>query len=98
MEYSVLMSVYAKDQPDFLRTAIDSMLCQTVPPAQFVLVCDGPLTPALDEVIESYGERWMYCVFPKTTAGLCTQSCAVPLPLRAGRRHGQRRHQPARPL
>ncbi len=57
MEYSVLMSVYAKDQPDFLRTAIDSMLCQTVPPAQFVLVCDGPLTPALNEVIEGYGER-----------------------------------------
>lgn len=57
MEYSVLMSVYAKDQPDYLRTAIDSMLCQTVPPAQFVLVCDGPLTPTLDEVINGYGER-----------------------------------------
>lgn len=57
MEYSVLMSVYVKDSPVYLRAAIDSMLSQTVPPAQFVLVCDGPLTPALDEVIGGYGER-----------------------------------------
>ena len=54
--YSVLMAVYHKDDPAFLRDAIDSMLRQTVPPAQFVLVCDGPLTPELDEVIESYGD------------------------------------------
>lgn len=57
MEYSVLMSVYAKDAPEHFKTSIESMLDQTVPPAQFVLVCDGPLTPELDEVIEGFGDR-----------------------------------------
>lgn len=54
MEYSVLMSVYAKENADFLSTAVESMLRQSCPPTQFVLVCDGPLTPALDAAIESF--------------------------------------------
>lgn len=49
--YSVLMSVYAKENANYLSAAIESMLCQSCPPTQFVLVCDGPLTPALDKVI-----------------------------------------------
>lgn len=57
MDYSVLMAVYAKENPAHFQTAIDSMLLQTVPPAQFVLVCDGPLTPELDAVIDSRGDR-----------------------------------------
>ena len=56
MEYSVLMSVYAKVAPEHFKTSVESMLDQTVPPAQFVLVCDGPLTPELDEVIEGFGD------------------------------------------
>lgn len=56
MDYSVLMAVYAKEQPAYLQAAIDSMLRQTVPPAQFVLVCDGALTPQLDAVIASFGD------------------------------------------
>ena len=43
-KYSVLMSVYAKEKPKYLSQSIDSMLAQTVPPDQFVLVKDGPLT------------------------------------------------------
>ena len=57
MEYSVLMSVYAKVAPEHFKTSVESMLDQTVPPAQFVLVCDGPLTPELDEVIEGFEDR-----------------------------------------
>ena len=57
MNYSVLMSVYHKENPEYLRAAIDSMLCQTVKPAQVVLVCDGPLTPELDEVIKGFGNK-----------------------------------------
>lgn len=52
--YSVLMSVYFKEKPEYLRDSIDSMLNQTVSPAEFVLVCDGPLTPELDAVIAQY--------------------------------------------
>lgn len=52
MNYSVLMSVYYKEKPEYLSAAMQSMFDQTVPTDDFVLVCDGPLTPELDAVIE----------------------------------------------
>ena len=53
-KYAVLMAVYYKERPEYLRMAVESMLQQTRPPEEFVLVCDGPLTEALDGVIRSY--------------------------------------------
>ena len=49
--YSVLMSVYFKESPEYLKQAIESIQIQTVPTDDFVLVCDGPLNDALDAVI-----------------------------------------------
>lgn len=49
--YSVLMSVYSKEKPTWLKIAIESMQAQTLPTRDFVLVCDGPLTPELECVI-----------------------------------------------
>ncbi len=49
--YSVLMSVYYKEKPEYLRAAMDSMWNQTVPTNDFVLVCDGPLGQELEDVI-----------------------------------------------
>lgn len=51
-EYSVLMSVYSKEKPDYLKQAIESIQMQTFPTDDFVLVCDGPLNDKLDSVIE----------------------------------------------
>lgn len=53
-KYSVLMSVYSKEKPEYLRASIDSMLSQTIPPDQFVLVKDGPLTNELNQVIDKF--------------------------------------------
>lgn len=50
--YSVLMSVYQKEKAEFLRASMDSMWNQTVKTNDFVLVCDGPLTETLENVIE----------------------------------------------
>ncbi|MBR5416384.1 MAG: glycosyltransferase [Thermoguttaceae bacterium] len=50
--YSVLMSVYVREKPEHLRTALESIWNQTVKTDDFVLVCDGPLTAGLDAVIE----------------------------------------------
>lgn len=50
-KYSVLMSVYCKEKPEYLKQAIDSITAQTLPTDDFVLVCDGPLTPELDVII-----------------------------------------------
>ena len=52
--YSVLMSVYHKEKPEYLKAAIDSILNQSVPTDDFVLVCDGPLNQGLDNVIAEY--------------------------------------------
>lgn len=49
--YSVLMSVYAKENANNFRTAIYSMINQTIKPDEIVLVEDGPLTEELYDVI-----------------------------------------------
>lgn len=53
-KYSVLMSLYKKENPEYLRIAIDSMLNQTVAPDEIVLVEDGPLTDELYAVLDEY--------------------------------------------
>lgn len=53
-KYSVLMSLYKKEKPEYLALAIDSMLNQTLPPDEIVLVEDGPLTKELYEVLDKY--------------------------------------------
>ena len=56
--YTVLMAVYYREEPDNLFAAIESMVGQTIPPSEFVIVCDGPLTPGLDAVIEEFQMRF----------------------------------------
>ncbi|MDU2096472.1 glycosyltransferase [uncultured Finegoldia sp.] len=52
--YSVLMSVYYKERPEYLRQAMKSIFNQTVLTNDFVLICDGPLTEELDAVINEF--------------------------------------------
>lgn len=54
LAYTVLMSVYFKEKPEYLSSSIESMLNQTVMPDEFIIVKDGPLTPELDEVIDFF--------------------------------------------
>ena len=58
VNYSVLMSVYFKEQPNNLRQAMESMRCQTVPTNDFILVCDGPLTDELNAVINEEQKKF----------------------------------------
>ena len=57
-KYSILMSVYKNDKEDHLRLAIESMLKQTVPPEQFVIVEDGPVPSALDNLLLKYTKTY----------------------------------------
>lgn len=50
--YSVLMSVYKKEQPEYLYAALKSMMEQSLKPSEIVLVCDGPLTKDLDDILK----------------------------------------------
>lgn len=56
--YSVLMSIYYNEQPEYFRASIESMLAQTVIPEQIVIVEDGKLTTELDEIIEEYNSEY----------------------------------------
>lgn len=56
--YSVLMSLYVKEKPEYLRMAIDSMINQTVLPDEIVIVEDGPLNDELYAVIKEYTDKY----------------------------------------
>lgn len=57
MGYSVLMSVYIKEQPDSLKEALGSVFDQTLPPGEVVVVKDGPLTEELEQVLAFYQKK-----------------------------------------
>lgn len=56
-KYSVLMSLYIKEKAEYLRSAIDSMLNQTVLPDEIVIVEDGPLNDKLYSIIREYTQK-----------------------------------------
>ncbi|MBQ7154077.1 MAG: glycosyltransferase [Synergistaceae bacterium] len=56
--YSVLMGLYHKDSPEFLRVAIDSMLNQTIPPEEYMIAVDGPIGKELQLVLNDYVKRY----------------------------------------
>jgi len=56
-EFSVLMSVYYKDNPQWLKEAIESVINQTVKPSQIVLVVDGTISDELELVLAQYKEQ-----------------------------------------
>lgn len=49
--FSVLISIYSKENPIFFKQSLDSLMGQTKIPNEIVLIKDGPLTKELDEVI-----------------------------------------------
>lgn len=56
MPFSVLMSVYRAERPEFLRIALESLAGQTLKADEVVLVEDGPIPDTLLAVIESFRE------------------------------------------
>ncbi len=56
--YSVLMSVYIKEKPEYLKRSIESILNQTICTNDFVIVKDGPITAVLDKVLEEYASKY----------------------------------------
>ena len=57
-KYSVLMSLYIKEKPEYLRTAIQSMVDQTYAPDEIVIVKDGGITEELQFVINEFSEKY----------------------------------------
>jgi glycosyltransferase involved in cell wall biosynthesis len=57
MILSVLMAVYGRESPDFLRECLASLATQTRLADEIVIVQDGPLTRSLEETIASFQSR-----------------------------------------
>lgn len=57
MHFSVLMSVYIKEKPQFLKESLNSVFNQTLPPDEVILVEDGPLTDELYSTIKDFTEK-----------------------------------------
>jgi len=52
--FSVLISIYSKANSDHFKLALDSLFLQTLMPSDFVIVCDGPITPELEQQISDF--------------------------------------------
>lgn len=58
-QFSVCTSVYKNDSPEYLRTALESMLVnQTVKPTEIVLVQDGPVSSGLSDMLQEYEKKF----------------------------------------
>ncbi len=53
-KYSVLMSLYIKEKPEYMRLAIQSMVDQTIQPDEIVIVKDGRITDELQAVLDEF--------------------------------------------
>lgn len=72
-KFTVLMSVYFKENPEYFDLSLRSnLLDQTLTPDEFVLVCDGELTPELDNVVWKYKNLFpeVFKVYRKENGGL----------------------------
>ena len=72
-KFSVLMSLYIKEKPEYFAECMESVLSQTVLPDEIVIVKDGPLTDELESVLERYviASPQLYTIVPlETNQGL----------------------------
>lgn len=56
--FSVLLSVYYKDNPIFLQQALESIVRQTLLPSEIVIVEDGPISIELKKVLDSFENEY----------------------------------------
>ena len=82
-KFSVLMSLYVKERPEYFKESLDSVLSQTARPSQIVIVKDGPLTDDLENVLKSFvsEEPDLYTIVP------LAQNQGLGLALREGLLH-----------
>lgn len=57
MQFSVLMSLYINEKVEYAKACFDSLLAQTIPAAEWVIVEDGPLTEEMYDLLNKYQDE-----------------------------------------
>lgn len=57
-QFSVLMSLYIKEKPEYARECFESLINQTVQADEWLIVEDGPLTKELYDLLDEYEIRY----------------------------------------
>ena len=70
--FSVLISIYSKENPKHLSQALDSIIHQSLQPTEIILIKDGTLTSELEEVIVKFQKKYpiIYSINLSTNQGL----------------------------
>lgn len=58
--FSVLISVYNQELPEYLQQALDSLINQSIIPSEIIIVKDGILTSQLNNVINSFCKKFQF--------------------------------------
>lgn len=56
--FSVLMSIYVKEKPEYARECFESLVNQTLKASEWVIVEDGPLTKELYDLLDEYQVKY----------------------------------------
>lgn len=57
MNFSVLMSLYYKENSDYLEECLHSLQTQTLPASEIVVVFDGVISKSLEQVVQNFAEK-----------------------------------------
>ena len=58
MNFSILVSVYYKENSIFFHSSLESIFNNSILPQEIIVVKDGPLSPVLDNVLEHWQNRY----------------------------------------
>lgn len=58
MNFSVLISIYFRENPLFFEDSLNSLFNQTICPNEIIIVKDGPLTIQLDEILDKFVKKY----------------------------------------
>lgn len=53
-KFSVLMSLYIKEKPEYFEQCMKSVFFQTIVPSEIIIVKDGPITKELETILRKY--------------------------------------------
>ena len=60
LKFSVLMSVYFKENPEYFELAMESVCNQTIKPTEVVLVVEGQLSKELEEKLKNLKSKYKF--------------------------------------